>query len=467
VREEVFEERMISRGVPPEAIAALQPSLRHWLGAFHDPCGNVREVVEIIRQSQDPEAAAALLVAEIGLTPKQAEAVLRMRLSQLTRLERQKIEEELADLRKRIAEYEAILADPQRLDSVIREELSAIAEKYGDDRRTTILERDHLEALPAEVPARPVLVGVTQRGYVNVVEQDAFRSQGRGGKGVIGIRPKEGDSLSQILSASTQHDLLVFTERGRVFKLPLQRLEVGERDSAGKNLRQFLDMAPDEEVCAVCAVSGYGQGYVLLATAQGIVNRNALSDYANAHTKGITAHAIPEGDRLVDVTITEGGGEVLLVTENGQLIRFPEEEVRVTKRPSKGVLGIRLDPGDRVVAMLWLPQEPVGQKLLLVTSRGYGKRVELGDIPLQGRAGKGVIGIKLDEDLGQVVDAAFVADDDEVVLSTAGGKVIRFEAAQVSTFSRYAQGVRLILVEEGDQVVSAVPLRGGEDGRTG
>lgn len=425
------------------------------------------EVVEIIRQAQDPEAASALLVAEIGLSPKQAEAVLRMRLSQLTKLERQKIDEELADLRRKIAEYEAILADPQKLDGVIREELRAIAEKYGDPRRTTLLERDALESVPAEVPTLSVLVCVTRRGYVNVTERDAFRSQGRGGKGVIGIRPKEGDSLAQILSATTRDDLLVFTDRGRVFKLPLSRLEVAERDSAGKNLRQFLDMAPDEEVCAACAVSAYAQGYVLLATRQGIVNRNALADYANAHTKGIMAHAIPEDDRLVDVALTEGGGEVLLVTARGQVIRFPEEEVRVTRRPSKGVIGIRLEPGDRVVAMVWLPQEPVGQKLLLVTSRGHGKRVELGDIPLQSRGGKGVIGIKLDEDLGEVVDAALVGEAEEVALSTAQGKIIRFEAAQVSTFSRYARGVRLILVEEGDRVVSAVPLGEGGNGREG
>lgn len=425
------------------------------------------EVVEIIRQAQDPEAASALLVGEIGLTSKQAEAVLRMRLGQLTRLERQKIDEELADLRKKIAEYEGILADPQKLDMVIRAELLTIADKYGDARRTTFVEHDEVGALSADSPAVPILVSVTKRGYVHVTKPAAFRAQGRGGKGVIGVRPKEGDSLSQILSASSGDDLLVFTERGRVFKLPLGRLAVGERDSAGQNLRQFLDMAPDEEVCAVCAVPDYTRGYVLLATAQGIVNRNALADYANAHTKGILAHDIPEGDRLVDVTVTEGGGEVLLVTAQGQVIRFPEEEIRVTKRPSRGVIGIRLDPGDQVVALVWLPQEPPGQKLLLVTSRGYGKRVELGDIPLQGRAGKGVIGIKLDEDLGQVVDVGLVAENEEIAISTAAGKVIRFEVAQVSTFSRYARGVRLILVEEGDQVVSAVPLRGGEDGGSG
>ncbi|MEN3010772.1 MAG: DNA gyrase subunit A, partial [Candidatus Bipolaricaulaceae bacterium] len=195
------------------------------------------EVVEILRQAADPEAASALLVAEIGLTPKQAEAVLRMRLSQLTRLERKKLEEELAELRAKIAEYEAILADPRRLDGVIREELLAIAEKYGDVRRTALLDHAEPAGPPAEAPAVPVLVCVTQRGYVNVTEQGAFRAQGRGGKGVIGIRLREGDALAQILPASSRADLLVFTERGRVFRLPLARLEVGARDSAGKNLR--------------------------------------------------------------------------------------------------------------------------------------------------------------------------------------------------------------------------------------
>lgn len=426
----------------------------HILEGFQKALARLSEVIEIIRSSAEPEEAEALLAAEIGLTKKQAEAVLRMRLAQLTKLERQKIDGELAELRRKIQEYEGILGDPRKLDDVIREELKNVAERYGDARRTTILEHDNISSFSAEAPAVNVILCVTNKGYVNVTEREAFRAQGRGGKGVIGIRPKEGDFLRQILPANTREDLLVFTDRGRVFKLPLARLEIGGRDSPGKNLRQFLDMEPDEEVRAVCPVADYSQGYALLATRRGIVNRNALSDYANARTSGIIAHDAEEGDRLVDVTITQGGGEVILASVQGQLIRFPEEEIRVTRRPSKGVIGMRLDPGDHVVTMVWLPQGEEGKKLLLVTSQGYGKRVALADIPLQGRGGKGVIGIKLDGE--ELVAAVLVGEEDEVALSTATGKVIRFEVAQVSTFSRYARGVRLIQVERGDRVVSAV-----------
>jgi DNA gyrase subunit A len=426
----------------------------HILEGFQKTLARLSEAIEIIRGSATPEQAEALLAAEIGLTQKQAEAVLRMRLSQLTKLERQKIDEELAELRQKIQEYEGILGDPRKLDEVIREELRAIADRYGDARRTTILERDDFSYIPTEAPAVDVILGVTNKGYVNVTERDAFRAQGRGGKGVIGIRPKEGDFLRQIIPANTRQDLLIFTDRGRVFRLPLSRLEIGDRDSPGKNLRQFLDMEPDEEVRAVCPVTDYSEGYALLATRKGIVNRNALSDYANARTSGIIAHDAEEGDRLVDVTITHGGGHVVLASAQGQLIRFPEEEIRVTRRPSKGVIGMRLDPGDQVVTMVWLPPDGAEKKLLLVTSQGYGKRVALPEIPVQGRGGKGVIGIKLDGE--ELVAAVLVGEEDEVALSTASGKVIRFEVAQVSTFSRYARGVRLIQVDPGDRVVSAV-----------
>lgn len=426
----------------------------HILEGFQKALARLTEVIEIIRGATEPEQAEALLAAEIGLTQKQAQAVLRMRLAQLTRLERQKIEEELTELRQKIQEYEGILAEPKKLDEVIRGELASVAERYGDARRTAILECDDISLVVSEAPALDVIVCVTNKGYVNVTERQAFRAQGRGGKGVIGIRPKEGDFLRQILPASTGEDLLVFTDRGRVFRMPLARLEVSDRDSPGKNLRQFLDMSPDEEIRAVCPVLDYSQGYALLATRRGIVNRNALSDYANARTSGIIAHDADEGDRLVDVTLTKGNGEVILATAQGQIIRFPEEEIRVTRRPSKGVIGMRLDPQDHVVTMVWLPPSVAEKKLLLVTNQGYGKRVALEDIPLQGRGGKGVIGIKLDAE--ELVAAVLVGETDEVALSTALGKVIRFEVAQVSTFSRYARGVRLIQVDPADRVVSAV-----------
>ena len=415
-------------------------------------------MIEIVRGAGDPDEAKALLSAEIGLSDKQADAVIKMRLSQLTRLERRKVEEELAELKTKIAEYEAILADPERLDNLIREELRGIAERYGDERRTAIVAGDDAEDFEDfDVPRKDILLCVTLKGYVNATECEAYRAQGRGGKGVIGIRTKAGDGLRTMVFASTHHDLLVFTDRARVFKLPAARLPLAGRDSVGKNLRHFLEMEPDEEVRAVLPVEDYSAGYLLIATRQGIVNRNALSDYANAHTKGILAHSAPPDDRLVDVHITEGTGHVLLATAQGQIIRFSEKEVRITRRPSKGVIGIRLSQDDRVVGLVSLPPGEE-KRLLLVTANGYGKRVPLSDIPSQRRGGKGVIGIKLDKITGPVVAALLVGEDDEVALSTASGKVIRFPISQVSTFSRYARGVRLIRVNEGDQVASAVVI---------
>jgi len=418
---------------------------------------NLDQVLAIIRSASEPTEAEALLAAEIGLSPKQADGVLKMRFSQLTRLERRKVDEELRELAMNIGEYEAILADPRRLDHIIREELQAIASQYGDPRRTTIVESSEaIELAALDAPRLDVILCVTGKGYVNTTGCEAYRAQGRGGKGVIGIRPKEGDYLRTMVAAHTRQDLLVFTDRGRVFKLPLGRLEPGDRDSVGKNLRQFLEMGLNEEIRAVLPVDGYEGGYALLATRQGIVNRNALSDYANAHTKGILAHSIPDEDRLVDVAITYGGGEMVLATAGGHVIRFPEDQVRITRRPSKGVIGIRLASGDQVVGMVWLPPGEMDKRLLFVTEGGQGKRVELPDLPTQSRGGRGVIGIKLDEHVGSLVTAILVGEGDEVALSTAAGKVIRFPVSQVSTFSRYARGVRLIQVEPTDRVVSAV-----------
>ncbi len=429
----------------------------HILEGFKLALEQLDQVIEIVRSASEPAEAEALLCVEIGLSPKQADAVLKMRLSQLTKLERRKIEDELAELKVKIGEYEAVLAEPGRLDALIREELQAIASQYGNARRTAIVESSEaIESGALDAPRRDVILCVTSKGYVNTTECEAYRAQGRGGKGVIGIRPKEGDYLRTMVTAHTHQDLLVFTDRGRVFKLPLPRLAPGDRDSVGKNLRQFLEMGLDEEIRAVLPVDGYDGGYALLSTRLGIVNRNALSDYANAHTKGILAHSIPEEDRLVDVAITHGGGEMVLATAGGHVIRFPEDQARVTRRPSKGVIGVRLAAGDRVVGMVWLRAGEEAKRLLFVTEGGQGKRVELPDLPSQGRGGRGVIGIKLDAHGGALVTALLVAEEDEVALSTAAGKVIRFPAAQVSTFSRYARGVRLIQVEPEDRVVSAV-----------
>ncbi len=427
------------------------------LEGFRKALERLDEVVEIVRTSRDTEEAKVLLVAEVGLSDRQADAVLKMRLSQLTRMERHGVERELADLEVKIAEYEAILADPRRLDAIIREELQGIAEKYGDERRTQIVEEVEEALEEPRVPRREVLVAVTAKGYVNLVERDAFRSQGRGGKGVIGIRTRGDDYLRALVYAHTHQELLIFTDMAKVFRLPLERLPIEKRDSRGKNLRQFLEIDLGEEIRAVLPVEDYGKGYCLFATRRGIVNRNPLSDYANAHSKGIIAHTAVDEDRLVEAVVSRGRGEVMLFTAQGKAIRFREEEVRITHRPSKGVIGIRLE-GDAVVGMVWWPEDAPPESLLLVTAAGYGKRISPTEFPLQGRGGKGVIGIKLDRGSGPLVGAVPAPGGSEALVSTAKGKVIRFPVDQVSTFSRYARGVRLMRLDPGDRVASVVVL---------
>ena len=426
------------------------------LEGFRKALERLDEVVEIVRSAKDPEEAKVLLVAEIGLTDRQADAVLKMRLSQLTRMERQAIDRELAELKVKIAEYEAILADPKVRDRLIHEELAQIAEKYGDERRTEIVSEAEEVLEEPIVPRKEVIVAVTAKGYVNVTERGAFRAQGRGGKGVIGIRTREGDFLRVMVPADTYCDLLLFTDMAKVFKLPLSRLPVGNRDSTGKNLRQYLEIAQEEEIRAALAVEDYGRGYCLFVTRRGIVNRNRLSDYANAHSKGIVAYTAVDADRLVEALVSRGRGEVLIATSRGKAIRFREEEVRLTRRPSKGVIGIRLDEEDSVVGMVWWPAGSPPKHLLFVTANGYGKRIVPDEFPLQGRGGKGVIAIKLDEAAGSLVAVVPVPSGAEALVSTAKGKVIRFPVDEVSVFSRYARGVRLMRLGDGDRVASVV-----------
>ncbi len=428
------------------------------LEGFRKALERLDEVVEIVRTSRDTEEAKVLLVAEVGLSDRQADAVLKMRLSQLTRMERHGVERELADLEVEIAEYEAILADPRRLDAIIRGELREIAERYGDERRTRIVEEAEEALEEPQVPRREVLVAVTAKGYVNLMERDAFRSQGRGGKGVIGIRTRGDDYLRALVYAHTHQELLIFTDMAKVFRFPLGRLPIEKRDSRGKNLRQFLEIDLGEEIRAVLPVEDYGEGYCLFATRRGIVNRNPLSDYANAHSKGIVAHTAVDEDRLVEAVVSRGRGEVMLFTAQGKAIRFREGEVRITHRPSKGVIGIRLEKGDAVVGMVWWPGDAPPESLLLVTAAGYGKRISPTEFPLQGRGGKGVIGIKLDRNSGPLVGAVPAPGGTEALISTAKGKVIRFPVDQVSAFSRYARGVRLMRLDPGDRVASVVVL---------
>ena len=421
------------------------------------------EIIQLIRAAHEPQEALQQLQERYELSETQADAILRMRLRQLTGLEREKIQQEYEEKKREIAEYESILASPEKLDGILRDELLEIKEKYADPRRTEIVsEAGDLEITEESlVPDMDLLVGVSAKGYVNAPREDVFRRQHRGGKGVIAMRLREGDALKHIFTCNARDNLLIFTSAHKAYKLKAYQLPSARRDSKGENLRSLIGMSPDEEVLALLPLPSLteeevAQRYCLMVTAGGITNRNELVDYVNAHSSGIIAINAEPGDHIVDVAVTDGRGDVILASAKGQTIRFPEAQVRLTGRPSKGVIGMRLVPGDRVVAMSVIEPNDPRDKLLIVTEKGFGKRTPIAEFPKQNRGGKGVLGIKVGPKTGEVVAIKKVKDDDEVMITTRQGKIIRIAAGDVRVVSRYALGVKVIDLDPGDRVVSIV-----------
>ncbi len=431
----------------------------HILEGYIKALTNIERVIELLRAAKDTATAAAHLKEELDLSDEQTDAILKMRLSQLTGLEREKIDAEYKEKLEEIAEYEKILGSEELLDETIKRELRAVAEKHSDERRTMITDEDGEVDFANLIPDYDLMVSITRRGYANAPRAHEFRSQGRGGKGVIGQRTKEDDYIACCALANARDEILLFTDKRRVYRTQGYRLPSGRRDSVGKNLRTLIAMEQDEVVRAILPVADFSDvegRFCLMATENGIVNRNRLRDYANVHTNGIIAINADDDDRLVDVVATTGDGELILATYQGKTIRFREEDVRLTKRPSRGVIGIRLEEGDRVIGMAPIERDiTMDKKLLMVTERGYGKRVSLVDFPLQGRGGKGVLGIKLDRDSGPLVSIGIVSDQDEIIITTEQ-KVIRILAGDINTYGRYARGVRLIQLDEDDRIVSVV-----------
>jgi DNA gyrase subunit A len=431
----------------------------HLLEGYRTALANIDRVIEIVRGAKDAGAAARGLQTELALTDEQTDAILKMRLSQLTALEGERIDTEYEEKKTAIANYERILASDVILDETVRRELRESAERHADARRTIITDENGDLDFNDLIPDYDLMVSVTQRGYVNAPRAHDFHSQGRGGKGVIGQRTKDDDFIGRACLVNARDQLLFFTDQRKVYRTQAYKLPSMSRDAAGKNLRTLIAMDQDELVRSILPVADFsdvGEQLCLMATGNGIVNKNHLFDYSNAHTNGINALNADEDDRLVDVATTEGGGEVILATHGGKSIRFRETEIRLTKRPSRGVIGIRLEPDDYVIGMACLERDiTMDKKLLMVTELGYGKRVSLDDFPLQGRGGKGVQGIKIDRDSGPLVSIGIVSDQDEIIITTEQ-KVIRILAGDISIYRRYARGVRLIQLDEDDRIVSVV-----------
>ena len=429
----------------------------HILEGFRIALRDMDRVIALIRASTDAAAAARALCAEFALSDEQVDAILKMRLSQLTSLESEKVDAEYEEKKRAIAGYEHILGSEVVLDETIKRELREIADRYPDARRTTIESEEGGVDSAELIPDYDLMVTVTRRGYINAPRAHEFRSQGRGGKGVIGQRTKDDDYVEVTTLVNARDELLMFSDRLKVYRTQGHKLPSLGRDASGKNVRSFIPLEQDEFIRAILPVRSFSlveNDLCLMATANGIVNKNRLADYSNVHASGIIALNADEDDRLVDVGV--GDGDLILATRAGQTIRFRDEEVRLTKRPSRGVIGIRLEEGDHVIGMACLGREiTMEKKLLMVTKKGYGKRVALDEFPQQGRGGKGVQGIKVDADSGELVTILVVSDQDEIIITTEQ-KVIRILAGDINVYRRYARGVRLIQLEEDDKIVSVV-----------
>ena len=433
----------------------------HVLEGYVIALDHLDEVIALIRESRTPEIAKEGLVARFALTEVQADEILKLQLQRLTGLERQKIVDELAELRVRIADLKDILASPKRIDAVIGEELKAIRDAHGDARRTEIL--DAAEEIDVEdlIVDEDVAISITHTGYIKRSSITSYRAQKRGGRGRVGMKTREEDFVSDLFIASTHSYILIFTNRGRLYWLKVHAVPDVGPQGKGKAVVNLVQLPPGEKTAAFCAVRDFASGgFVLLATRRGIVKKTDLAAFSNPRPSGIIALSVEEDDQLIDAVLTSGKDEILLGTEGGMAIHFSEEDVRPMGRTAYGVKGIELEEGDAVVS---LEVVRPGGAVLTVTRNGYGKRTTLDEYRLQSRGGKGLIDIKASERNGPVVGVDFLRGEEQVMLITEKGMIIRLNTAEISTIGRNTQGVRLIQLEEGDHLVSVARLADRDD----
>jgi DNA gyrase subunit A len=417
---------------------------------------NLDAVIAIIRKSESPATAKERLTENFDLTVTQAQAILDMRLQRLTALEREKIVEEYNNLLKDIAHYKEILAHDRMVLDIIKEELNQIQTDFGDDRRSEIISETREINIEDMIVEEDMVVTISRNGYIKRNPITLYRSQRRGGKGVTAMGTKEQDFIELLFVASTHHTFLFFTNRGKVYWCKVYDIPQAGRMSRGKAIVNLLQLAPDEKLTTVRAVPGFEPGYyVLMATRSGLVKKTDLMAFSRPRSGGIIAITLNEGDELVAARVTDGSYNVFLGSFKGKSIRFHEADVRPSGRTSQGVRGMKLTADDHIVALEVLSH---GETLLTVTQNGYGKRTSIDEYPIQKRGGRGVITIKTSERNGNVVSILLVADDDDIMLITDAGKIIRFHVDGISVISRNTQGVKLIGMAENEKLAAVARL---------
>jgi DNA gyrase subunit A len=440
----------------------------HILEGLKIALDHLDEVIKLIRGSKSPVEARDGLIVQFRLTQIQAQAILDMQLQRLTGLERQKILDELVELMKTIERLRAILSSDELLMQVVVGELKDVRQKFGDDRRTEIIDESGEFRIEDLIADEDMAITVTNTGYIKRTAISTYRAQRRGGKGRIGMRTREEDYVSHLFVASTHTYIMIFTDRGRAYWLKVHEIPDVGPGGKGKAIANLVQLDEGEHIAALLAVKEFpaedGQQFVVMGTRKGVVKKTDLSSFRNPRAGGIIAMGVEDGDAVIAVELSDGHEQIFLGTRDGMAIRFDENDVRSMGRGAYGVRGISLREGDEVVAMEVVRE---GGTLLTVAQNGYGKRTGLDEYRLQSRGGVGIINIQTSDRNGKVVGIAYVHDDDELMLISQQGMILRMKAGDIRTIGRATQGVRLIEMEEGDAVVSVAKLaekEGDEEG---
>lgn len=436
----------------------------HILEGLKIALDNLDRVISLIRSSKTPKDAKERLIDKFSLSETQAQAILDMRLQRLTNLEREKINEEYKEIIKLIARLREILTHERLLLNLIIEELQEIKSRYGDDRRTQIIEEVKEIDLEDLIVEEDMVVTITHSGYIKRNAISLYRSQRRGGRGKMGLTTKEEDFVEHLFVASTHSYILFFTDAGKVYWLKVHEIPQGGRMSRGKAIINLLNLGGQEKITAILPVRSFEEGkYVIMSTRKGVIKKTDLMSYSHPRVGGIIALSLDSGDELISAGLTDGKKEILLSSKEGKAIRFPEEDVRPMGRTSRGVRGINLGKNDVLVPMDILTPGTGDASILSVTENGFGKRTPAEDYPLQSRGGKGVITIKVTPRNGKLIGTQQINEQDDVMLITDRGKIIRLRGGDISVIGRNTQGVKLIELEPGERVAAVARLAEAEE----
>ena len=426
----------------------------HILEGLKIAIDHIDEIVALIKAAESTETAQRQLMERFSLSEMQAHAILEMKLHRLTGLEREKIENELAELHRLIAELTSILESREKRMSIIKNELIELKRRFGDGRKTTIVEASGEDAdidIEDMIADEDMVITMTHGGYIKRCAATTYRTQGRGGKGILGMESKDDDFIESLFVASTHAYILFFTNAGRCYWLKVYKIPEAGRQSRGKPVINLVSLRPDEKIAAFVTVKDFDEShFIVSATERGVVNKQPLVSYSNIRRDGINAMNLDEGDRMIECKLTNGNNDIILGTASGQAVRFHESAARELGRNTRGVRGIRLVGSDRVVSMIIVDES---QQVLSVTENGYGKRTEVSEYRKTNRGGSGIINIKTSERNGAVVGLRGVTGEKDIMLMTKNGIIIRSDVGRISVIGRNTQGVRLINLEDGDKVV--------------